>query len=207
MNIDLKKNLTKIIQTLEGQGMKTTKIAQAIGYTTTRQLYNTVDGKSLLSTKAVMGLIENLNVNPSYVFLGKGEMFITDESEIETLRKENREWIQRHNEVVKTVMSFYEIIKKLEKRNADLIDLSSAALKYSQEQKQEAKDEKDLKDPESENLNFLKWLAGERKEKLFDISDLKDPILGNIKFLPWLKDLEKGSNKEEPNSSTKQDKK
>ncbi len=204
MNIDLKKNLTGIIQTLEGQGMKTTKIAQAIGYTTTRQLYNTVDGKSLLSTKAVIGLIENLNVNPLYIFLGKGDVFIADESEIETLRRENREWVQKHNEVVKTVMALYEVIKKLEKRNDDLIELSSAALKYSQGQKQ---DEKDLKEPVNENLNFLKWLAGERKGKLFDIYDLKDPVLGNIKFLPWLKDLEKESNKEEPDSSAKQDEK
>lgn len=209
MNIDLKENLTRIIQTLEGQGMKTTKIAQALGYTTTRQLYNTIEGKSLLSTKAVLGLIKNLNVNPLYVFLGKGDMFITDESEIETLRRENRELIQKYNEVVKTAMALSVIINKLEKRNADLIDLSSAALKYSQGQKQEekAKTEKDLKDPVSENLNFLKWLAGEKREKLFDISDLKDPVLGNIRFLPWLKDLEKESNKEEQDNPVKQKKK
>jgi len=84
-----------------------------------------------------MGLIENLNVNPYYLFLGKGDMFITDESEIENLQKENREWIQRHNEALKTIMELNEIIKKLEKRNADLIDLSSAAIKYHKEHKEE----------------------------------------------------------------------
>jgi len=134
MDIKLKQNLGRIIRTLEGQGMKPTKIAHSIGYTTTRQLYNSIEGQSMLSTKAVKGLIENLNVNPMYLFLGKGEMFLSDESEIETLRKENREWIQRHNEVVKTVLELNKMVKELEKRNADLIDLSSAAIKYHKSQ-------------------------------------------------------------------------
>jgi hypothetical protein len=137
MNNELNQNLSKIIRVLEGRGMKSTKIAHAIGYTTTTQLYNSIEGKSLISTKAVMGLIKNLNVNPVFLFLGKGDMFLEDESEIETLRRENREWIQRHNEVVKAVMALYEINKKLEKRNADLIDLSSAAIKYHKGQNQE----------------------------------------------------------------------
>ena len=34
-------------------------------------------------------------------------------------------------------MELNEIIKKLEKRNADLIDLSSAAIKYHKEHKEE----------------------------------------------------------------------
>ena len=134
MDIQLKQNLGRIIRTLEGQGMKPTKIAHSIGYTTTRQLYNSIEGQSMLSTKAIKGLIENLNVNPMYLFLGKGEMFLSDESEIETLRKENREWIQRHNEVVKTVLELNKMVKELEKRNADLIDLSSAAIKYHKSQ-------------------------------------------------------------------------
>ncbi len=138
MDIQLKQNLARIIRTLEGQGRKTTKIAQAIGYTTTRQLYNTIEGKSMLSTKAVKGLIENLNVNPFYLFLGKGDMFIPDETEIEKLRRENQEWIQRHNEAVKTVIELNEMIKTFEKRNADLIDLSSAAIKYHRSQNEEA---------------------------------------------------------------------
>ena len=84
-----------------------------------------------------MGLIENLNVNPSYIFLGKGDMFITDETEMETLRRENQEWIQRHNEAVKAVLVLNEMINKLEKRNNDLIELSSSAIKYHKGQNQE----------------------------------------------------------------------
>ena len=136
MDIQLKQNLARIIRTLEGQGRKTTKIAQAIGYTTTRQLYNTIEGKSMLSTKAVKGLIENLNVNPFYLFLGKGDMFIPDETEIEKLRRENQEWIQRHNEAVKTVIELNEMIQKLAKVEMlqyisyDVVELTEAGMSY-----------------------------------------------------------------------------
>jgi hypothetical protein len=78
--------------------MKPTQIAHLKGYTTTRQLHNTIEGKSMLSTKAIKGLIENLNVNPFYLFLGKGEIFLSDESEAETLHEENLELIQRNND-------------------------------------------------------------------------------------------------------------
>ena len=209
MDIELNQNLARIIRTLEGQGMKPTKIAHAIGYTTTRQLYNSVDGKSLLSTKAVKGLIENLNVNPIYLFLGKGEMFLSAEAEIEILRKENQEWIQRHNEAVKTVMALNEIIKKLEKRNEDLIELSSDVIKYHKEQKQEeqAKGEKDLKDPLTTTLNFLRWLSEDKKEEMIELIASKDPAIANIQYLEYMKTFEKKSTKEEIESSVKQDKK
>jgi hypothetical protein len=157
MDTELKKNLMKIIQTLEGQGMKPYKIAQAIGYAATRQLDNTIDGKSMLSIKAVMGLINNLHINPIFLFLGKGDMFLADETEIETLRRENQEWIQRHNETVKTIISLTEIIKKLEKRNDDLIEISSAALKYQKGQQQEVKEtNENLDDNSTELLNYIK---------------------------------------------------
>src|SRR5664280_2916154 len=129
--INLTQNFAMIVNTLQQRhNMKFTHIAKAIGFTTTTQLHNSMGATSSISTKAIIGIILNLNVNPTFLFLGKGEMFITDESEIEKLQKENREWIQRHNEALKTIMELNEIIKKLEKRNADLIDLSSAAIKY-----------------------------------------------------------------------------
>ena len=134
---DIKQNFARILRTLEEKGMKPTSIAKLIGYTTTTQLNSTLKGESLLSTKAIIGLIENLNVNPFYLFLGNGDMFISDESEVENLQKENREWIQRHNEALKTSIELRETIKMLEKRNADLIDLSSAAIKYHKEHKEE----------------------------------------------------------------------
>lgn len=133
----LNQNFARVIRTLEGQGMKPTRIAKSIGYTTTSQLNSGVNGESLISTKALIGLVENLKVNPIYLFLGKGDMFLTEDSEIEQLRTENREWIQKHNEAIKTIMELSETIKKLEKRNDDLIELSSAALKFHKGQQGE----------------------------------------------------------------------
>jgi hypothetical protein len=79
----------------------------------------------------------NANVNPTYLFLGTGDMFLTDETEIEKLRKENSDLILKHNEALKTVMELNELVKKLEKRNADLIDLSTAAIQFHKGHREE----------------------------------------------------------------------
>jgi hypothetical protein len=68
MLIDLKQNFTNILNALEELGKKPTYIAREMGYTTTAQLNSVLSGESLLSTKAVIGLIENLRVNPMYLF-------------------------------------------------------------------------------------------------------------------------------------------
>jgi len=135
--INLKQNFARILRTLEGQGLKPTNIAKSIGYTTTAQLNSALAGDSLLSTKAIMGLVENLKVNPIYLFLGKGDMFLTDETEIDKLRKENQELTQRLEESGKMIAELREVIKILEKRNADLIDMSVAAIKFHTEQKKD----------------------------------------------------------------------
>ena len=72
-----------------------------------------------------------------YLFLGKGEIFLSEKSEIDNLQNENRDLFIKHNEALKTIMELNEIIKQLEKRNADLIDISSAAIKYYKEHKEE----------------------------------------------------------------------
>jgi hypothetical protein len=149
--IDIRQNFARILRTLEGNGMKTTAIAKEIGYTTTSQLHSALSGDSLLSTKAVIGLIENLNVNPIYLFLGKGEMFLSEDSEVEKLKQENQEWIQRHNEALKTIMGLNEIIKKLEEKNDALIEISSAAIKFHKKKAGEHDDEAEKKEEKSDS--------------------------------------------------------
>jgi hypothetical protein len=136
----IKQNLGRIIRTLQEQDLKLTHIAKSMGYTTTAQLHSSLEGDSLISTKAVIALIKNFKVNPYYLFLGKGEMFQTDESELEKLRKENHELSKNHNEALKTILKLNDTIKALEKRNADLIDLTSAAIKYHKGNPQEEQD-------------------------------------------------------------------
>lgn len=130
MEIELNKNLDNIIRKLEEKGMKSTKIAHAIGYSTTTQLYNTIEGKSLLSTKAVIGLIKNLNVNPEYLFLAKGDMFLTDENELEILRTEVIEKTQKLEVAQRTIEEQQKEIKDLENKVYSVIDLSNEARKY-----------------------------------------------------------------------------
>ena len=133
----LQQNFVLIFRTLEGRGLKPTGIAKSMGYTTTTQLNSALEGGSMLSTKAIVALIEQFKINPTFLFIGQGEMFQTEESEIDNLKEENRKLIKNHDMAVKTVMELNETIKKLEKRNADLIDLTSAAIKYHKEHKEE----------------------------------------------------------------------
>ena len=134
--VNLRENFNRIYHQLSKTN-NLSQIVKSMGYTSSAQLHSVLNGSSTLSTKAIIALIENYNINPAYLFFGNGEIFMTDESEVENLRKENREWIQRHAEVVETVLKLNEIIKKLEQRNADLIDLSSAAIKYHREHKED----------------------------------------------------------------------
>lgn len=55
---------------------KRTKLAHGMGYTTTRQLDNSLEGKAMLSTQAIFNLVSNFNVNPTYLFTGSGNMFL-----------------------------------------------------------------------------------------------------------------------------------
>ena len=55
---------------------KRTKIAKKIGYTTTTQLENSLTGVALISTKAILNLVKNFGVNPTFIFTGTGAMYI-----------------------------------------------------------------------------------------------------------------------------------
>jgi len=204
MNIKLQQNLARIIRTLEGQGKKPTQIAHAIGYTTTRQLYNTLEGKSLLSIKAVKGLIQNLNVNPVYLFFGKGNIFLTDESELEVLSGENRELKQKYDESLKIILELSEAIKALEKRNNDLIDISSAAIKFHQGQIEPEK----TKDESSVISNArLKFLMNYNSESITDENGnvISKSIDDRLSFLKWIDEKENNKRKSEGSKKSEKD--
>jgi hypothetical protein len=137
VTINLTQNFNQVYATLQKKNMNITGIAKSMGYTSSNQLHSAITGESMLSTKAITALIMNANVNPSYLFLGTGDMFLTDETEIEKLRKENSELMHKHNEALKTIMELNELVKKLEKRNADLIDLTTAAIQFHKEHRDE----------------------------------------------------------------------
>ena len=74
---NLKINFNKVYDVLN-KNIKKTHIAHGMGYTTTTQLDNALEGNANLSTKAVVALIENFDVNPNFLFLGEGQMFRND---------------------------------------------------------------------------------------------------------------------------------
>lgn len=137
-NINLTENFNKIYEILSKKQMNITGIAKSMGYTSSNQLHSALKGESMLSTKAITALIINANVNPTFLFTGIGEMFLTEESEEVRLKKENEELTKKLNEAGQMVTGLREVIKQLEKRNADLIDISSAAIKYHKEHKEQA---------------------------------------------------------------------
>ena len=175
--IDLKQNFAQLLHALEVNGMKPTAIAKAMGYTTTSQLHSVLEGDSLISTKAIINLIENLKVNPSFLFMGTGEIFLGEENEVDELRKKNQELAHNHNEAVKVVIALNDTIKKLEKRNADLIDLTSAAIKYH------------------------KSLAAE--EPIIELSDEKDPVKKNLEIMRMISEMNKELPEEKPKNVVK----
>jgi transcriptional regulator with XRE-family HTH domain len=148
MEFNLTRNFNDIFAAISNKGVKRTAFAKALGYSSTSQLAATLEGEAMISTKAIIELVRNFNVSPTFLFTGRGEIFLTDESEIENLRKENLRLSQNHDVALKTVKELYEIIKKSDQRYGELIEITSAAIKYHKEHKE------DLKETEEENSSL-----------------------------------------------------
>ena len=127
-----KQNFDQVIKALEIAGIKPTSIAKKLGYTTTSQLHSVISGDSIPSIRAVINLIETLKVNPLFLFLGQGEMFLdgADNNGIYNFHRENTELLIKNGELIDKIASLQNRVEELEKSNADLIEMSSAALKY-----------------------------------------------------------------------------
>jgi len=119
-----------IYKKLIDDGQKPTNIAKQMGYTSTTQLNNVLEGSSMLSTKAIISLIENLKVNPAFLFLGKGEMFVAENSIEENKQKE----IERLTDELEDIRTFSEEqknrIAELENLYSDLLKNTSKAMEY-----------------------------------------------------------------------------
>ena len=127
-----KQNFDQVIKALEIAGIKPTSLAKKLGYTTTSQLHSVISGESIPSIRAVINLIETLKVNPLFLFLGQGEMFLdgADNISIDNFHRENTELLIKNSELLDKITSLQNRVDELEKSNKDLLDMSSAALKY-----------------------------------------------------------------------------
>ncbi len=137
MNFNIQQNFSRIYRTIVDQGIKRTAFAKAMGYSSTSQLSATLDGEALISTKAVIELIKNFNVNPTYLFTGQGPMFLAEKEEVDELKEQVSKLEQDKNEMAKTVLKLNEMVKTLEERNANLIDLTAIAMKNFKKEEEE----------------------------------------------------------------------
>ncbi|MBN1181196.1 MAG: hypothetical protein JXB49_02840 [Bacteroidales bacterium] len=135
MEFNLTRNFNDIFAAVSNKGVKRTAFAKAMGYSSTSQLAATLEGEAMISTKAIIELVKNFNVSPTFLFTGQGDVFLTDESEIEKLRKENHVLTQNNDALVKTTFELNKIIQEMDKRYIDLIDITSTAIKYHKEHK------------------------------------------------------------------------
>lgn len=133
METNIQENLQRIFNhLLEERKMPLSLVAKKCGYTTTTQLHNTISGDSMISTKAVINMVHNLNINPVYLFTGKGTIYLTEESELESLEK-------KHEDALREVMELKNKLFECKKEQAiavgrynNLIDITSAAMKNTQ---------------------------------------------------------------------------
>lgn len=133
MEINLSQNLHIIVYELQkSHKMKFTQIARAMGFTTTTQLHNAMGATSSISTKAIVNLILNLNVNPTFLFLGKGEMFLTDDNGLEAIQKEKSEWERKFFTMQDELFKCKFELEQAVRRYNQLIDITSIALDKTQ---------------------------------------------------------------------------
>ena len=71
----INQNFKAIVDKLLADGNRITPIAKAMGYTTTQQIYNSMSGKSAMTSRALQKFVEAFKVNPNYLFTGNGSMF------------------------------------------------------------------------------------------------------------------------------------
>ncbi len=140
MEIEIQKNLNCIYNALLNQGIKRTAFAKGMGFSSTAQLAATLDGIALISTKAVIQLIQNFNINPTFLYTGKGEMFLAEKEEIDELKDKILFIENQKEELIKSALKMSQMIETLERRNGDLIDMTALALKNykEEEEKKEA---------------------------------------------------------------------
>ena len=143
MKFDITRNFNNIFTAVSNKGVKRTAFAKAMGYSSTSQLAATLEGEALISTKAIIELIKNFNVSPNFLFTGQGEIFLTDESEMEGLQKKCSDWERKYFTLQDELFKCKAELERAIYRYNKLIDITSIALEKSQ--KPDEKEEKEVK--------------------------------------------------------------
>lgn len=92
---------------------KVKEIIEKLKFSGSRQLYNIIEDKNLVSTRAIDALIKNFNVNPTFIFTGEGSMFIDENQE----GSEDLEFYRNSKaEADHVILSLHNEVKRLEER-------------------------------------------------------------------------------------------
>jgi len=137
MELDITKNFNHIFAAVSNRGVKRTAFAKAMGYSSTSQLSVTLEGQAMISTKAIIELIKNFNINPTFLFTGQGEIFLTEKDELDQLKTLITKLEMDKSEITKKALELADMVRLLEKRNGDLIDITALALRnYKKDEEQ-----------------------------------------------------------------------
>lgn len=127
-------NLVRILNYFEQQGITKTSFSKAIGYTSTRQLNNVVEGDSTLSGNAIIKMIQEFKVNPNYLFFGIGEVKITSveqqENELGAVQTEAELYKKKWESERKRNTLLENKIHELENMYADLLETTNRAVQH-----------------------------------------------------------------------------
>ena len=92
---------------------KVKEIIEKLNFSGSRQLYNILENKNLVSTRAIDRLIKQFNVNPTFIFSGTGSMFIDKNKDVPEDLELYRKGKEEADELI---LKLYEDIKRLEDR-------------------------------------------------------------------------------------------
>ncbi|MGE0021966.1 MAG: hypothetical protein AB7S72_20025 [Draconibacterium sp.] len=127
-------NLVRILNYFEQQGITKTSFSKAIGYTSTRQLNNVVEGDSTLSGNAIIKMIQEFKVNPNYLFFGIGEVKIMSveqqENELGAVQTEAELYKKKWESERKRNTVLENKIHELENMYADLLETTNRAVQH-----------------------------------------------------------------------------
>jgi hypothetical protein len=138
---DLKKNFISVITyLLEEEKMNVTSVVKSLGYTTTFQLNRVIDGDGLPSAKALEAIVKSRKINPHYLFLGRGDMFLSnDESETENLIKMNRDLLLENDALRDKIRDYEKIIEKKDVMNENICEMAAVSIKSLKEELKQLK--------------------------------------------------------------------
>lgn len=132
--IHIANNLVRILNYFEQKGTTKTSFSKSIGYTSTRQLNNVLEGESTLSGNAIIKMIQEFKVNPNYLFFGIGEVQITSanqqEDELGEVQNEVELYKRKWESERKRNSELENKVRELEDMYANLIETTNRAVQH-----------------------------------------------------------------------------